>query len=74
MFPDGPRRCGLNSDLRERRSAICKHFSCHFVSFFLNLTDLESPAQALVGGSSCLSVEPEPHNLCASKTFESFAL
>ena len=35
---------------------------------------MTGPAQALVGGSSCLSVEPEPHNLCASKTFESFAL
>ncbi|XP_011899126.1 PREDICTED: uncharacterized protein LOC105578233 [Cercocebus atys] len=41
-FTDNPGRCGLNSDRRERRSAICKHFSCHFVSFFLNLTDLES--------------------------------
>lgn len=42
MFPDNPSRCGLNSDLRECWAAICKHFSCHFVSFFLNLTDLES--------------------------------
>nr|XP_055226927.1 uncharacterized protein LOC101142012 [Gorilla gorilla gorilla] len=41
-FTDNPGRCGLNSDRREHRSAICKHFSCHFVSFFLNLTDLES--------------------------------
>ncbi|XP_023084879.1 uncharacterized protein LOC111553945 [Piliocolobus tephrosceles] len=41
-FTDNSGRCGLNSDRRERRSAICKHFSCHFVSFFLNLTDLES--------------------------------
>lgn len=31
-------------------------------------------AQALAGGSSCLALEPEPHNLCASKTFKSFAL
>lgn len=35
---------------------------------------MTGPAQALVGGSSCLALEPEPHNLCAIKTFKSSTL